>query len=637
MHGANEQTGGSACRVGSMLGSVCAAVALVMLSATGWAASEPGKPVPTLQPWVTMSLGSLGVPAIPQSFIQVGSSMLTLHLVDDTHLLLTFSSRGLVPRDKDDLPDEECRMVRAELVELPTGKILAQADWKMHDHGRYLWRLGNGRFLMRTRNDLFLITPLARLNTAEPLRPIRFPTRDGVPVTAVISPDKAMLMVETVPPKKKANVMTAAGTVVVNESKPSTVIDFYRLSGGDAPGVPLTLKGAGVVKAPGPLVLPMDEDGYLWPNEVTHGRWPVSFNEFGGREVKIVGVESSCEPRLQMVSRFEFLAFTCKGGSDSRVRMKSYGMDGHETWEDTLSGTYGTPEMAFAPAAGRFALSRIVSATGDMLLGQMIPDGATQEVRVYQTESGDVLLKVPTTPVTRYAENFDLSEDGMLATVITDGTVQVYKLPAPSAQDVKDLEEAKGFSPPVSNAPVKFAKLETRGGAPDSSEVAQGGSSAVEKEVESAVRTAVGSPSAGGGDAPSGAGDGKEVDSAAAGAAAPAATATAASEGEVGVAPPGAEVTKASGAKDPANEISDEEAARALGARLAGADAGPKPAAGAEAAAGQNGAGGDAPKRSGPPTLLQPGENVEKVKPPTQQQPGQSGQQPSVQQQSNRQ
>ena len=32
------------------------------------------------------------------SFLQVGSSMLTLDMVDDTHLLLTFSSRGLVPR-----------------------------------------------------------------------------------------------------------------------------------------------------------------------------------------------------------------------------------------------------------------------------------------------------------------------------------------------------------------------------------------------------------------------------------------------------------------------------------------------------------------------------------------------------------
>ena len=143
--------------------------------------------------------------------------------------------------------------------------------------------------------------------------------------------------------------------------------------------------------------------------------------------------------------------------------MKSYGMDGHETWEETLGGTYGVPELAFAPEAGRFALSRIMSPTGDLNLGQVIPDGATQEVRVYQTESGDLLLKVPTTPVTRYAENFDLTEDGLVAAVVNDGVIQVYKLPPLSAQDVKDLTEAKSFSPPASQAPVRFARLEGSG------------------------------------------------------------------------------------------------------------------------------------------------------------------------------
>ncbi len=560
-----------------------------------------------------MSLKSLGVPSIPSSFIQVGSSMLTLDMVDDTHLLLTFSSRGLVPRVPNDPPDDEDRMVAAELVELPTARIVERTEWHMHDHGRYLWRLGKGRFLVRTRHELFVITPKARLETKDPLRPMAFPTREGHPVFAVVSPDKEMVMVETVAPKKKGNIDTGAGGVIVTDPRPVVMIDFYRLSGGDAPDSPIKITGAGVVRAPAPMMLPMDADGYLWPSDGKHGAWPVSFNEFGGREVKIVNVDSSCPPRLQMVSRFEFLAFTCKG-SDARVRVKSYGMDGHETWEDTLSGTYGIPELAFAPEAGRFALSRIISPSGDLNFGSVIPDGATQEVRIYQTESGNVLLKVPTNPVTRYAENFDLAENGLVAAVVNAGVIEVYKLPALSAQDVKDLQEAKTFSPPVSQAEVNFARLETHGEGN-----ATAGNPPAARDVAAAMRPDVGStPGMGGAGVAPPAPTGPPLggSNALTGTAAPSA-----SQGGLAVAPPGAEVTKASEpAANPVSSpdsITDAQALAALEHREPATT--PSPAK-AEPVAKKDDAGdADAGKRR-PPTLLQPGENVEKVKAPAQQQ-----------------
>ena len=573
-----------------------------MWSAAARAAESPAVPSDQIpQPWVTMSLRTLGVPAIPTSFMQSGASMLTLDLVDETHLLLTFSSRGLVPRVPGDPPEDEDRMVAAELVELPTCRILARADWHMHDHGRYLWRLGKGRFLVRTRHELFAITPRARLETADPLRPMRFPTREGTPVVAVVSPDKAMVMVETLAPKEKGRVETAGGGMIVSDPRPTVMIDFYRMSGGDAPGVPLTLKGAGMVKAPAPMLLPMDADGYLWPSDSKHGTWPVSFNELGGREVKIATVNSSCPPRLQMVSRSQFLAFTCKG-SEGRVNLKSYGLDGHETWEETLTGTYGTPELAFAPEAGRFALSRIISPAGDLNFGQVIPSGATQEVRIYQTESGDMLLKMTTSPVTRYAENFDLSEDGMVAAVVNAGVIQVYKLPPLSAQDTKDLAEAKSFCPPPSQAPVRFARLE-------SPENESGGTESMPgpPDVAAATKPDMGSTLGTGG------GSGNALP------AAPMNTAGASDAGSGGlaVAPPGAEVTKASAGGNPSSsgdtdKISDAEAMAALGKT--------QPATKAAPTAKTDGSG---EAETGPrkaPTLLGPGENVEKVKSPAQQQ-----------------
>jgi hypothetical protein len=622
---ASKRAGVSTCRFGGRAALVCSA-ALMMLSAAAWGAETSVQKVDqTPQPWVTISLGTLGVPSIPPAFLQVGSSMLTLHMVDDTHMLLTFSSRGLVPRVPDDPPDDEDRMVAAELVELPTGRILARADWHMHDHSRYLWRLGKGRFLVRTRHDLFVITPLARLKTADPLRPMRFPTREGMPLAVVVSPDKGIVTVETVAPQKKGSVDAGAGGLIVTDPRPTVMIDFFRLTGGDAPGAPMTVKLSGNVTSPAPLVLPMDADGYLWPTDAKHGQWPVSFNEFGGHEVKITNVNSSCPPRLQMVSRFEFLAFTCKG-SDARVNVKSYGMDGHETWEETLSGTYGMPELAYAPEAGRFALSRIMSPSGDLNFGQVIPEGATQEMRVYQTESGELLLKVPTTPVTRYAENFDLTEDGMVAAVVNAGVIQVYKLPTPSAQDMKDLTEAKSFSPPLSEAPVSFARLASHG-----SEESGSDSSSAGANMAAAMKPDVGSSPG------LGAGGGGIAPPAPTAPALGSANAPDANQGDVAVAPPGAEVTKPSAGGDPASSttgITDAEA-MAVMAKTAPAtkaqataqtDASVQPAVQSADAAAKDGSGDAETGPRKPPTLLEPGENVEKVKPPQNQQQSQQQQ-----------
>jgi hypothetical protein len=568
------------------MGRACVAAGLAVATAAMGGASAWGagaeKPKPQAQPlpWVTISLSSLGVPTLPDSFLQLGASMLTLGVVDDTHLLVTFSTRGLVPRIPGDPPDDEDRMVAAELVELPSGRVVERTDWHMHDHSRYLWRLGKGRFLVRSRQDLFLLTPESRLKTDDPLKQIQFTVRDGMPVAAFVSPEKGMLIVETVTPEEKAKLEMTSSKVVVNAPKPRVTIDFFRLKGGDEPGSELTVRTSGAVQAPAPMLLPMDGDGYLWSGDGQRGRWPVSFNEFGGREVKVGPVDSSCEPRLQMVSRSEYLAFTCMG-TDDRSRVKAYGMDGHETWEDSVGGTFGLPEFAFAPQAGRFAISRITSpagATEELGFGSVLPSDATQEVRVYQTESGDLLLKVQTTPVTKFAENFDLSEDGSVAAVVRDGGVEVYKLPPLSKQDVKDLEEARSFCPPESDAPVQFTKLEK-----------QAQDSGPEDVIAAEVKVGAGSAASGGAGA------------AGASAAVKPATDATATAAEDGSGPGG-------GSAGVAGDVA-KAAAPAGGADGA--------AGAASAAAGSNGdpAGGEAAEGvRRPPTLLGPGEKTETVK-----------------------
>jgi hypothetical protein len=408
---------------------------------------------------------SLGIPPVPAQFLTYGLSMLSVSIVDNTHLLLTFATRGLVPRLPDDPPEDDDRMVAAELVELPSGRVLARADWHLHDHGQYLWRLGHGRFLVRSRNSLGVLAPLALLRSENPLAAAALPDRPGRPIMAQVSPDGAVVMIESQLPASPTMDQTTPGAPAElrpREAAP-VLIDFYRLQGGDAPGSTLSVRGAGVVRSPTALMLPLDGDGYLWPGEGQRSRWAVSFNEFGGKSVPVGTVDSSCMPRLQMVSRFQYLAFACQG-SDDRQKLHAFGMDGHENWQESLPGPFTQPVFAFAPDAGRFAMSRISAPIG-IVTDSVVPDSATQEVRVYQTESGDLLLRVPCTPVLRNAENFDLSPDGSLLAVINAGAVQVYRLPTPTEKDKKELKEAADFAPPRADGPVLLTRLTRSTGA----------------------------------------------------------------------------------------------------------------------------------------------------------------------------
>jgi hypothetical protein len=547
------------------------------------------------RPWVTLPLQSLGVPSIPGQFFKFGLSMLTVDFVDDSHLLVTFGTRGLIPRIPGDPPDHDDRMVAAELVELPTGRVVARTEWHMHDHARYLWRLGHGRFLVRTGDSLFALTPLAVDKTEDPLTPITFPQRQGRPVEAFLSPDSSLVTVETaILNKDRDNDGQSQASGNDGPQKPAqVVIDFYRINGGDDPASPFSVTGAGLVRAPGLVLLPMDHDGFLLPGDQKRGRWPVRFNGYGGNVVQVGAVDSTCMPQLQMLSRFQYLALSCQGESD-RLKLQVFGMDGHETWEEGFGGFYGQPSFTFAPEAGRFAMSRIISpveSSGLSGLATELPEDATQEVRVYQTESGDLLLKAPCSPVVRNAENFDLSPDGREAAVVNGGAVQVYKLPGPSAQDMKDLKEAASFAPPASDGPVKLSAILVK----------PADSGASDEGVGSGTPETAGSSAAGASVLPVDADAGSSATKGSGGDA----KATDAAETATGAAGAGA---RDSGAAAGAGGGSSANA----GVKAAATDGGASASATATPVLDGTDVSGDAPGAARkPPTLLEPGESAE--------------------------
>jgi hypothetical protein len=421
-------------------------------------------------PWMQLPLDQLGFPGISSNFLAAGTSMLTLHFVDDKHLLLTFSLRNLVPRLEGDPVDDDDRVVAAELLDLPSGKIAARTEWRMHDHGRYLWSLGYGRFLVRIADQLYTVEPMARLASGKPFLRAVFPSRRGRPSVVLVSPDGGLVTLETVvalASKSHAGVVfgdqdTAAG----NTPPTKTLIDFIRIHEGKSEEIGIDSAEAGAVQASNPMLIPLDSDGYLWADQTDSNRWAMSFNEFGekaessGKSVDLGVIDSTCMPRLQMLDRGEFLAMTCHGGDD-RIHMASYGLDGHETWEENV-GDFGPPVFAFAPAAARFAVSHVSEAALAPMASVNAAEPepvAHQEVRVYQNASGDLLLHADCTPVFKTAENFDLSPDGMELAVIRNGAIAIYKLPELGVHDREDMVEVEKFMPPATTAPVKLSRL----------------------------------------------------------------------------------------------------------------------------------------------------------------------------------
>jgi hypothetical protein len=82
-------------------------------------------------------------------------SSVSLNFVNADHILLTSTPR--IQRLPTCSPDHQDRLVHAAILEVPSGKVVKEADWYLHDRRRYLWLLSPGAFLLRRLNDLYIV------------------------------------------------------------------------------------------------------------------------------------------------------------------------------------------------------------------------------------------------------------------------------------------------------------------------------------------------------------------------------------------------------------------------------------------------------------------------------------------------
>src|SRR5262249_34326913 len=93
------------------------------------------------QPTVRIPVEPLGYRPPGKLYLLARYSSSSLDFIDSTHLLLTFRQPRLLLRQEGSVGLDQ--VIQAIVLELPTGKVVAEDEWLLHDRGRYLWRLAD--------------------------------------------------------------------------------------------------------------------------------------------------------------------------------------------------------------------------------------------------------------------------------------------------------------------------------------------------------------------------------------------------------------------------------------------------------------------------------------------------------------
>jgi hypothetical protein len=448
-------------------------VACMMLAA-GAALARAAEPV------ARIPLGPLGYQTMVPEFRLAGSSMLRVDFVDADHLLITFGLRQLMERLAGDPVDDDDRTVGAVVVELPTGKVLAETQWRLHDRGQYLWALGHGRFLLRVRDRLTVIAPMAAGGAGgakDAFREVPLLNIERHIVALMVSANEDLLTVETTKPAAGAETGEASvgagpsGNLVIHDPAQTDTapvqLNFYRLTSTGAGAEGLVVTSAGAIRARVAIELPMTTGGFLDVKEGGKDRWLFNFDAHAGKVSELAEWDTTCFPRTTFVGHGEYVAFGCRGSAEKQS-LAGFNLKGEQMWQQNFSDQHVSPSFAFAPAAGRFALGRIV-VTAAVDESAPMPESvvSAEEVRVVESYDGRVLFKINCTPVERAGENFALSADGLRLGVVREtlvhhaatkdydeyteheAAVEVYSLPALTEKAQAEVKAAEAMAPPL--------------------------------------------------------------------------------------------------------------------------------------------------------------------------------------------
>ncbi len=400
--------------------------------------ATPSSPKPSIPPSFTIAVDALGFAPAGSIYAWQRSTMASLDFLDDDHLLFTFRVPGLLKRDPlYNGQDSGERQIRAVLLSIPTGAIEAEDLWTLHDHERYLWPMGNGRFLVRNGNEL------SEGDLSLKLRPtLRFP---GLISSLRLDPLSKFLVTNSYEPAKKSQPAPTTApapkpqfdsitptsspgsddiTAALTNTTPDTQDNIVRILDRASGKVIL------VSHSTAPVHLVINSTGYVQPFRQSGRTWALQLTHFSGGQNRITFVDSDCIPYLDFISDTELMATLCEG-SDS-TRLVALTTDGRELWHlNSPSGTIW-PQLAVSSNGLRIARE---SLTVNHAISASAPldadDVKSQRVTVYDAATGHVTLTAYASPILPEGGNFTLSPTGRRAAILNNGQLQIWDLDPP--------------------------------------------------------------------------------------------------------------------------------------------------------------------------------------------------------------
>jgi len=385
---------------------------------------------PSQPPAFSISVEQLGFSAPGPLYLGQRISMVSLDFLNENRVLFTFRVPGLLHRESE---DSDQRQIRALVLALPSGAVLAESVWTLHDRARYLWMLKDGHFLLRDRDTL------AEVDSALQSKPLlQFP---GALLWMEMDPTGQYLVTSSHEPVPDASQSggasqpartdpmqtpgTASTQMDANEQKPAGQPDLVvRILRRDTGKVMLVSRSRTTVH------LPINADGYL---EALRGRgleWLLNMNYFTGGSEVLGRIDSTCTPLLDFVSQREVLVTACdKAGARTLIAVTTRGS---RLWQNTTPVQAVWPLLAMGPDGSRLAqetlaVTHTVSANDP--LGR--EDVKGQLVKIFDAATGKVALEAPASPALDAGGNVAISPSGRRVAVLNAGAIQVFDLPAP--------------------------------------------------------------------------------------------------------------------------------------------------------------------------------------------------------------